>query len=63
MIKQIEQSIPSALSEIDAYLKDQAYVVANHLTFADLALAAHISCLDYLNNIKWKQFNGLYNWF
>lgn len=63
LIRTTQDQIKSSLNKIDDLLKEQRYLINNELTLADLTLAAHISCLDYFGDIKWKLFDGIYNWF
>ena len=38
-------------------------LACNQMSLADLAAGAHISCLDYLDEIKWSKWSGLKEWY
>ena len=47
-----------------AWLADQRnWLAGQELSFADLAAAAHISCLDYLGEIDWARFPPAKTWY
>lgn len=47
-----------------AWLADQRnWLAGNELSFADLAAAAHLSCLDYLGEIAWDRFPAAKTWY
>ena len=46
------------------FLLDQRHWIAGDLmTTADIAVAAHISCLDYIDEIDWAQFETIKAWY
>ncbi len=47
-----------------SYLADQRrWLAGDELTFADLAAAAHLSCLDYLNEVPWDNHPAARQWY
>lgn len=47
-----------------AWLADQRkWLAGEALSFADLAAAAHISCVDYLGEIGWDDYPGARHWY
>ncbi|HRY08101.1 MAG TPA: glutathione S-transferase family protein [Hyphomicrobiaceae bacterium] len=47
-----------------AYLADQRHWLAGEeMSFADLAAAAHLSCLDYLGEVPWDDYEPARLWF
>lgn len=47
-----------------AYLCEQRnWLAGQHLTLADITAAAHISCVDYLGDIPWKDHPGAHDWY
>jgi glutathione S-transferase len=33
------------------------------MSFADMAAAGHLSCLDYLDEVPWDEFPSARNWY
>ncbi|MFM9939687.1 MAG: glutathione S-transferase family protein [Hyphomicrobiaceae bacterium] len=47
-----------------SYLADQRrWLAGDELSFADLAAAAHLSCLDYLNEVPWDNHPAARQWY
>ena len=44
-------------------LESRTWLACNQMTLADLAAGAHISCLDYLDEIKWDDWPELKEWY
>lgn len=44
-------------------LSERSWFAGDNISYADLTLAAHISCLDFLGEVKWKQYDFLYEWY
>ncbi|MBN8827147.1 MAG: glutathione S-transferase family protein [Sphingobacteriia bacterium] len=44
-------------------LENQDWIASNDLSIADLALASHISLLDYLGEINWQYHKTVKNWY
>lgn len=44
-------------------LEKRDWLSGTTLTWADLALAGHISCIDYLGHISWEQFPEIKDWY
>ena len=39
------------------------WLAGDRLTIADLAAAAHLSCLDYLGDVPWRESDSAKNWY
>ena len=56
-----------ALKEVLAMLGDAAdrngYLACRECTIGDLAVAAHISALDYFGEVPWKDFSSAAEWY
>ena len=39
------------------------WLAGDEMSFADLAAAAHVSCLDYLGVISWDNFPSARTWY
>jgi glutathione S-transferase len=47
-----------------SHLADQRrWLAGDEMSFADLAAAAHLSCLDYLDEVPWDQYPIASNWY
>jgi glutathione S-transferase len=40
-----------------------AYIAGNHFSWADVTVAAHLSCIDYLGEIAWDDFPMAQEWY
>ena len=39
------------------------WLAGDNLTYADLAAAAHLSCVDYLGDVPWDEDEMARNWY
>ena len=47
-----------------SYLADRRrWLAGDHMSLADLAAAAHLSCVDYLGDVPWEQHPSAKDWF
>ena len=47
-----------------SYLADRrCWLAGDHMSLADLAAAAHLSCVDYLGDVPWEQHPSAKDWF
>lgn len=47
-----------------SFLVDRyAYIAGNRFSWADVTVASHISCIDYLGEIVWKDFPVAQEWY
>lgn len=44
-------------------LRDQPFLAGDRLTCADLAAAAHLSCVDYLGDVPWNEDEAAAAWY
>lgn len=63
-------AIRYALNNIGAYFEELSWLIdhrtwlaGEHFSIADIVAAAHISCIDYLNEINWSEFELVKNWY
>lgn len=57
------QHLKFHLEYISWLLEKRDWIAGNNLSLADLAAGAHISCLDYLDEINWHKWDELKNWY
>ena len=63
-------AIRAARTNVRYHLKYIGYLIArrrwiagDHLTYADLAAAAHLSCVDYLGDVPWDEDEHAKAWY
>lgn len=44
-------------------LEGRDWLAGAQMSLADLSAGAHLSCLDYLGEIKWKNYDGVKTWY
>lgn len=44
-------------------VEGRGYLAGSALTLADLAAAAHLSCLDYIGDVDWSQSEAVKDWY
>lgn len=64
------ENIRCAASNIKQHLKYIEYLSerrnwlgGDNISFADIAAAAHLSCIDYLGDVPWDDFVGAKDWY
>ncbi|MBL4802933.1 MAG: glutathione S-transferase family protein [Emcibacter sp.] len=63
-------NIRCAASNIKQHLKYIEYLAerrnwlgGDNISYADIAAAAHLSCIDYLGDVPWDNFSGAKDWY
>lgn len=51
------------LDYISYLMEERRWLAGEEMTLADLAAAAHLSCLDYVGDVPWSQFPGAKDWY
>ena len=62
-IKAGRQNIHYHLDYIGWLMEHRRWLAGDTLSIADFAAAAHLSCLDYVNDIDWSRNAGLHEWY
>jgi glutathione S-transferase len=63
MLRALRANLRYHLSYV-AYLADQRrWLAGDEMSFADLAAAAHLSCLDYLDEVTWDAYPAARDWY
>ena len=57
------QHLKFHLEYMEWLLEKRDWLACNQISLADIAAGAHISCLDYLNEIKWEKWPILKIWY
>ncbi len=56
-------NIKQHLSYIDYLAERRNWLGGDDISFADIAAAAHLSCIDYLGDVPWTDYEGAANWY
>ena len=51
------------LGYISTLIEQRKWLGGEDLSLADLTAAAHLSCLDYLGDVPWRQYEGAKDWY
>lgn len=51
------------LGYIGHLAEERPWLAGEHLSFADLAAAAHLSCIDYLGDVPWAESQAARDWY
>ena len=51
------------LDYIGGLVEKRNWLAGEHMTIADLSAAAHLSCLDYLGDIPWRESDAAKQWY
>lgn len=62
-VRQGREALRAALQTIGILAETRGYLAARAVTLADLAVAAHLSALDYYGEIPWTDFQPVMEWY
>ena len=57
------ENIRFHLAYIDWLWQDRKWLAGPEMTLADLVAAAHLSVLDYMGDVPWKEAAGAREWY
>ncbi|MDA1311667.1 MAG: glutathione S-transferase family protein [Proteobacteria bacterium] len=57
------QDLTTHLNYIDYLCERRDWLAGDNLSLADIAAAAHLSCLDYLGDVTWEDHPGAKDWY
>jgi glutathione S-transferase len=63
MVRAGQANLRYHLSYIGHLAQERTWLAGEHLSFADLAAAAHLSCVDYLGDVPWDEAEGAKEWY
>jgi glutathione S-transferase len=63
MLRALRSNLRYHLSYIGFLAYQRRWLAGDEMSFADLAAAAHLSCLDYLGEIPWNEHDGVKAWY
>ena len=56
-------NIHTHLEYISYLIERRKWLAGNEMTLADIAAAAHLSCVDYLGDVPWEEHPGARDWY
>ncbi len=62
-LKAGSQNIRVHLDYMTYLLEGHNWLAGPRLTIADLAAGAHVSCLDYINDVPWSEYPAVSDWY
>lgn len=63
LVRAARVNVRHHLGYIDFLVSERNWLAGPHMTFADLAAAAHISVADYLGDVPWAEFDHAKHWY
>lgn len=57
------KALTDHLPELETLCEERGYMAGREVSLADLALAAHLSALDYFGEVPWQENNGILEWY
>jgi glutathione S-transferase len=63
LVRAIKSNLRYHLSYIDYLVDQRSWLAGDELSFADLAAAAHLSCIDYLDEMPWSAHPVAKDWY
>ena len=63
VIRAAKKNINYHLEYISWLVDRRNWLVGNEFSFADISAASHISCLDYLGDIPWSEYEVAKTWY
>ena len=63
LIKEGAKKIKFHLDYMNWLLEKRRWLACDYMTIADFSAAAHLSCLDYINDVDWERSNLVKEWY
>ena len=63
MVRAGQANLRYHLTYIGHLVTERTWLAGEHLSFADLAAAAHLSCVDYLGDVPWSEADSAKEWY
>ncbi|MFT4091295.1 MAG: glutathione S-transferase family protein [Asticcacaulis sp.] len=57
------EALRDHLSYFESLLEARNWVSGRHISYADFALASHLSVIDYFDEMNWDRYKHLKNWY
>lgn len=62
-LRAIRSNIRYHLAYVNHLAHERPWLAGNEMSFADMAAAAHLSCIDYLGEIAWDAYPAAKSWY
>jgi glutathione S-transferase len=62
-IREGNKNLSKHLEYFSWLIEKRTWLAREQLTLADLALSAHLSCLDYLGHVSWESYPDIKEWY
>jgi glutathione S-transferase len=63
LVRSIKANLRHHLAYIDHLADQHTWLAGDEMSFADLAAAAHLSCIDYLDEVPWEAHTIAKDWY
>ncbi len=63
LVRAIKSNLRYHLAYIDHLVDQRSWLAGDEMSFADLAAAAHLSCIDYLDEMPWDEHAAAKDWY
>ncbi|MFM9850811.1 MAG: glutathione S-transferase family protein [Hyphomicrobiaceae bacterium] len=63
LVRAIKSNLRHHLAYVDHLSDQHSWLAGDELSFADLAAAAHLSCIDYLDEMPWDAHPAAKTWY
>jgi glutathione S-transferase len=63
LLRAIQANLRYHLSYVGHLADQRRWLAGDDMSFADLAAAAHLSCLDYMDEVPWDQYPAARDWY
>jgi glutathione S-transferase len=63
LVRAIKSNLRHHLAYIDHLVDQRSWLAGDQMSFADLAAASHLSCIDYLDEMPWDHHTAAKDWY
>ncbi|MGD9802429.1 MAG: glutathione S-transferase family protein [Hyphomicrobiaceae bacterium] len=63
LLRALRTNLRYHLSYVSYLAEQRRWLAGDEMSFADMAAAGHLSCLDYLDEVPWDDFPAARNWY
>jgi glutathione S-transferase len=63
VLRAVRANLRYHMSYIGHLADQRSWLAGDQLSFADMAAAAHLSCVDYLGEVPWDEFPAVKTWY
>jgi len=63
IVREGRKSLEAHLPDLEMLSEERGYMAGREVSLADLALAAHLSALDYFGEVPWTDNNAIAEWY